>query len=81
VALQEVDNHFGRRSDFANQVEILANSLNMYYVYGANLDFDGSTIESGKIHNLRRRYGTAILSRYPIEFSRNYLLPKLSDCW
>jgi len=77
VALQEVDNHFDQRSDSANQAEILANLLNMYYVYAANLDLDGSTVEGGKIYNSRRQYGTAILSRYPIEFSRNYLLPKI----
>jgi len=78
AALQEVDNHFGQRSNFVNQAEKLANLLNMYYVYGANLDFDGSTLEGGKIRNIRRQYGTAILSRYPIEFSRNYLLPKIA---
>jgi endonuclease/exonuclease/phosphatase family metal-dependent hydrolase len=77
VALQEVDNNFGQRSEFANQAESLADSLNMYYVYAANLDFDASTVENGKIRNARRQYGTAILSRYPIEFSRNYPLPKI----
>lgn len=77
VALQEVDNRFDQRSNSVNQAESLANLLNMYYVYAANLDFDGSTVKDGKIHNARRQYGTAILSRYPIEFSRNYPLPKI----
>jgi len=77
AALQEVDNHFGQRSNFEDQAARLAEMLNMYFVYGANLDLDGSTIREGKIRNLRRQYGTAILSRYPIEFSRNYLLPKI----
>ena len=77
VALQEVDNHFGPRSGFADQAKSLAELLNMYYVFGANLDLNGSTIENGTIRNQRRQYGNAILSRYPIEFSRNYLLPKI----
>jgi endonuclease/exonuclease/phosphatase family metal-dependent hydrolase len=78
AALQEVDRNFGARSEFADQAERLAELLNMYYVFAANLDLDGSTSESGRILNQRRQYGTAILSRYPIEYSRNYPLPKMN---
>ncbi|WP_309071128.1 endonuclease/exonuclease/phosphatase family protein [Arthrobacter sp.] len=72
IGLQEVDNHWSSRSDFQDQAAILAERLDMHYVYGANLDrapADGQTE--------RRQYGTAILSEYPILSSENHLLTSI----
>ncbi|MEV6109921.1 endonuclease/exonuclease/phosphatase family protein [Streptomyces sp. NPDC051940] len=71
VALQEVDNHWSARSAFADQTRWLAKELGMHAVYGANLDLD--PLEPGQE---RRQYGTAILSRYPIQEWSNTLLPR-----
>lgn len=71
VGLQEVDRHFGARSNFVDQATWLAERLGMRVVYGANLDLDPLTPEAP-----RRQYGTAILSKYRIRQWRNTLLPR-----
>ncbi|MEY7972652.1 endonuclease/exonuclease/phosphatase family protein [Saccharomonospora xinjiangensis] len=71
VGLQEVDRHWGERSDFTDQARWLADRLDMHVVFGANLDRD--PLRAGQP---RRQYGTAVLSRYPIMESRNILLPR-----
>jgi endonuclease/exonuclease/phosphatase family metal-dependent hydrolase len=61
VGLQEVDRHFDQRSQYQDQVEVLAELLDMHSAFGAAIDLDppaGSTS--------RRQYGNAVLSRYPI---------------
>jgi len=58
VGLQEVDRHFGARSDFVDQPAWLAERLDMHYVYGP------------AIVDQRREapgyYGVLLLSKYPI---------------
>jgi endonuclease/exonuclease/phosphatase family metal-dependent hydrolase len=71
IGLQEVDNHWSDRSAFADQAAELARMLNMHVAYGANLDLD--PLVPGQ---LRRRYGTAVLSKWEIRESRNTLLPR-----
>jgi endonuclease/exonuclease/phosphatase family metal-dependent hydrolase len=71
VGLQEVDRHFGERSQWTDEPAELAERLDMHVVYGANLDLDPLTPGAP-----RRQYGTAILSKYPIVSWRNTLLPK-----
>jgi endonuclease/exonuclease/phosphatase family metal-dependent hydrolase len=71
VGLQEVDRHWGARSDFVDQATWLAERLDMHVVFGANLDLDPLTPDAP-----RRQYGTAILSRYRIREWRNTLLPR-----
>ncbi|NUR82746.1 MAG: metal-dependent hydrolase, partial [Nonomuraea sp.] len=71
AALQEVDRHYAARSDFADQAAWLATALGMRLAHGANLDLDPSA--PGRP---RRRYGTAVLSRFPIRDSGNTLLPR-----
>ncbi|MFJ9034746.1 endonuclease/exonuclease/phosphatase family protein [Streptomyces sp. NPDC102274] len=61
VGLQEVDAHFGDRSDWADQAHELAQLLNFNYAYGANLDLDPPAPDMP-----RRQYGCATLSRHPI---------------
>lgn len=69
VGLQEVDRHYGARSNFEDQAKWLAGYVDMHYVYAANLDLDPAT---GR--DQRRQYGVAILSKYPIVNSNHYLL-------
>jgi len=71
VGLQEVDRHFGERSEWTDGPAELAARLGMHVVYGANLD-----LEPPAPGQPRRQYGTAILSRYPIVDWQNTLLPK-----
>lgn len=71
IGLQEVDRHFGERSEWADQPAALAEKLGMHVVYGANLD-----LEPPAPGQPRRQYGTAVLSRYPIVAWQNTLLPK-----
>jgi endonuclease/exonuclease/phosphatase family metal-dependent hydrolase len=74
AGLQEVDRHWGERSDFADQAAELARALGMHVVYGANLDLD--PLDPG---GPRRQYGNAILSDAPIREWRNTLLPRTGD--
>lgn len=74
VGLQEVDRHFGDRSEFVDQAAWLARELRMHVVYGANLDLD--PLSPGQP---RRQYGTAILSNTPILDWDNTYLPRFGD--
>ena len=75
IALQEVERHWCR-TNFDDQPHILSSLLqDYYYVYGPAFDMDASTLETGRIINRRRQFGTMILSRLPIEWSRLHTLP------
>jgi endonuclease/exonuclease/phosphatase family metal-dependent hydrolase len=74
VGLQEVDRHFGARSDFVDQAAWLASELNMHVGYGANLNLDPLSPEQP-----RRQYGTAILSNAPILDWENTYLPRFGN--
>ncbi|MEU1618873.1 endonuclease/exonuclease/phosphatase family protein [Streptomyces sp. NPDC005722] len=71
VGLQEVDNHYSARSDWADQAADLAGLLGYHVVFGANID---NAPPAGSDHRIQ--YGTAILSRYPITASENTWLHK-----
>ncbi len=58
MGLNEVDNHFGSRSRFADQAKQLAEKLNMHYVFGPAIN-TGSPDKP-------RQYGNAVLSNIPI---------------
>jgi endonuclease/exonuclease/phosphatase family metal-dependent hydrolase len=70
VGLQEVDKHWSARSDWADQPAWFAQRLGTDVAYAANLDLP--PLNPGE---LRRQYGTAILSRFPIKDFHNTLLP------
>ncbi len=70
IAMQEVDNHFGARSEWVDQPAWFAERLGMYVTFAANLDLP--PVNAGEPN---RQYGTAILSKYPIMDSHNTLLP------
>ena len=61
VGLQEVDRHFGDRSDWVDQAKELGRLLDFDVCFGANQDLEPSA--HGRP---RAQYGTAMLSRHPI---------------
>lgn len=69
VGLQEVDRFWSERSNWEDQIQILANELRMHYVYLPALDLE--PIQPG---GNRRQYGLAVLSRYPVLETVNRLL-------
>lgn len=70
IGLQEVDRNFGPRSHFQDQPELLANHLDMHYVYGESLRVQHLRLGRGIGY-----YGNMILSRYPILESQVLRLP------
>ncbi|SFX28006.1 Metal-dependent hydrolase, endonuclease/exonuclease/phosphatase family [Thermoactinomyces sp. DSM 45891] len=67
VGLNEVDCYFSKRSHYVNQIDWLAKSLGMNYAYGHAIS------SPAKKRVEHKRYGNAILSRYPISFEQNHL--------
>ncbi len=72
VALQEVDAHWEKRSNFADQPAELAKALGMHVRFGPIYQLPGDGTSP------RREFGVAILSRHPIVEFHNHLLPRLS---
>ena len=70
VALQEVDRHRRAQSRFEDQPGLLAARLGFHLAYAANLDDEPSRVGAP-----RAQYGTALLSRLPLEGVTNTLLP------
>ena len=70
VALQEVDRFRREQSAFEDQPGALAQRLGMHLAYAANLDDEPAHPGAP-----RAQYGTALLSRLPLESSTNTLLP------
>ncbi|GAA0517866.1 metal-dependent hydrolase [Saccharopolyspora subtropica] len=73
VGLQEVDVHWSARSRYADQVAELARRTGMHTFFAPIYDLDP---EPGRIE--RRRYGVAVLSRFPMIRTENHLLTRLS---
>lgn len=75
IALQEVERHW-LRSNEDDQPEILSRLLPEYHwVYGPAFDMDASERRAGRIVNRRRQFGTMVLSKLPIVWSRLHTLP------
>ncbi|TIQ38591.1 MAG: EEP domain-containing protein [Mesorhizobium sp.] len=75
IALQEVERHW-LRSNGDDQPDILSRLLpNYYWVYGPAFDMDASEQRDGRIVNRRRQFGTMLLSKRPIVWSRLHTLP------
>ncbi len=75
IALQEVERHW-QRSNFDDQPELLSRLLPDYHwVYGPAFDMDASERHDGRIVNRRRQFGTMVLSKLPIIWSRLHALP------
>ncbi|CDX11050.1 Endonuclease/exonuclease/phosphatase [Mesorhizobium sp. ORS 3324] len=75
IALQEVERHW-QRSNGDDQPKILSGLLPDYHwVYGPAFDMDASERRDGRVVNRRRQFGTMVLSKLPIVWSRLHALP------
>jgi len=70
ICLQEVDRHFGERSDFVDQALLLSRALERELVWGASID---DPPRAGQAE--RRQYGNALLARLPVLASEVHRLP------
>ncbi len=79
IALQEVERNW-RRTAMADQAADLGALLPDYYwVYCPAFDMDASEVAADcTVVNRRRQFGNMLLARWPIIWSRNYVLPKLA---
>lgn len=76
IALQEVERNWPR-TNHDDQPELISKLLpEHYWVYGPAFDMDASSRDAaGRVINRRRQFGTMLLSRTPILWSRLHLLP------
>lgn len=76
ICLQEVERHW-TRTGMDDQPALLSAMLPAHHwVYGPAFDMDASKIVAGRVVHRRRQFGTMILSRLPILWSRLWPLPK-----
>ncbi|PWI07556.1 metal-dependent hydrolase [Streptomyces sp. NWU339] len=73
IGLQEVDVHWGARSDFVDEARALADMLDMRVFFAPIYDLDPVTADGE-----RRQYGVAVLSRYPVLEAENHEITRLS---
>ncbi|WP_229683091.1 endonuclease/exonuclease/phosphatase family protein [Virgibacillus oceani] len=73
VGLQEVDVNWGYRSNFDDQVQYLAEKLDMHAFFAPI--YNQEPLNEGEP---RRKYGLAVLSNYPIIKAKNYEITRLS---
>ncbi|MEV5012719.1 MULTISPECIES: endonuclease/exonuclease/phosphatase family protein [unclassified Streptomyces] len=73
VGLQEVDVHWGARSNFVDEAHALAEKLDMNVFFAPIYDMDPAT-QGGE----RRQFGVAVLSRYPVLEAENHDITRLS---
>ena len=77
IALQEVARHWERLGDRDDQVAMITELLpDHHWVYGPGFDVDADQRDdAGRPMHRRRQFGSMILSRLPIAWSRLHLLP------
>jgi endonuclease/exonuclease/phosphatase family metal-dependent hydrolase len=68
ICLQEVDRHFGERSEDVDQALLLSRALDMQLAWGPAIDEPGAAGQS-------RQYGNALLSKLPLLVSDVHRLP------
>ncbi|MER7718222.1 endonuclease/exonuclease/phosphatase family protein [Streptomyces flaveolus] len=73
IGLQEVDVHWGARSDFVDEARALAEKLDMRVYFAPIYDLDPAVPGAE-----RRQYGVAVLSRHPILDAENHEITRLS---
>ncbi|HEY9467026.1 MAG TPA: endonuclease/exonuclease/phosphatase family protein [Vicinamibacterales bacterium] len=73
VALQEVDVHWDARSNFVDQAATLGERLGMHVRFAHIYDFPGASTGAPE-----RKYGVALLSKYPIVGFINHPITRLS---
>ncbi len=65
------------QNGYADQTAEIGRRLNRYFRFHGPMEADASTVEAdGRIVNRRRSFGNAIVSRWPIAWSRGVMLPK-----
>ncbi len=76
ACLQEVVRGWPQ-NNYADQTAEIGRRLNRYYRFHGPMEADASTVDAeGRITSRRRSFGNAILSRWPIAWSRGVMLPK-----
>jgi endonuclease/exonuclease/phosphatase family metal-dependent hydrolase len=70
ICLQEVDRHYGDRSEHVDQALLLSRALELELVWGPSID---ERPPAGRTE--RRQYGNALLSRLPVVSSDLHRLP------
>jgi endonuclease/exonuclease/phosphatase family metal-dependent hydrolase len=76
LCLQEVTRGFPD-NDHADHTAEIGKRLNRYYLFHGPMEADASTVAAdGTITSRRRSFGNAIVSRWPILWSRGVMLPK-----
>lgn len=73
IGLQEVDVHWGARSDFADEARALAEKLDMRVFFAPVYDLDPADRDGE-----RRQFGVAVLSRHPVLAAENHEITRLS---
>jgi endonuclease/exonuclease/phosphatase family metal-dependent hydrolase len=73
ICLQEVDRHFGERSEHVDQALLLSRALGMQLAWGPAID--DPRVPGGHHEGTPRQYGNALLSRLPILVSDVHRLP------
>ncbi|CAL9414171.1 endonuclease/exonuclease/phosphatase family protein [Streptomyces sp. Tu 3180] len=73
IGLQEVDVHWGARSDFVDEARALAEKLDMRVFFAPIYDLDPAG-QAGE----RRQFGVAVLSRHPVLETENHEITRLS---
>ncbi|MBA4538383.1 endonuclease/exonuclease/phosphatase family protein [Bacillus aquiflavi] len=73
IGLQEVDVHWGTRSDFENGIAKLSERLDMFAFFAPIYDLDPYQEDEP-----RRQFGVAVLSKYPIIYAKNQQMTRLS---
>jgi endonuclease/exonuclease/phosphatase family metal-dependent hydrolase len=76
MCLQEVTRGFPD-NNYADHTAEIGKRLNRYYRFHGPMEADASTVApDGTITSRRRSFGNAIISRWPILWSRGVMLPK-----
>ena len=76
MCLQEVTRGFPD-NNYADHTAEIGKRLNRYYRFHGPMEADASTVAAdGAITSRRRSFGNAIVSRWPILWSRGVMLPK-----
>jgi endonuclease/exonuclease/phosphatase family metal-dependent hydrolase len=76
ICLQEVTRGFPD-NNYADHTAEIGKRLNRYYRFHGPMEADASTVAAdGTITSRRRSFGNAIVSRWPILWSRGVMLPK-----
>src|SRR5260370_13101462 len=67
-----------RQNGYADQTAEIGRRLNRYFRFHGPMEADASTVSAdGWITKRRRSFGNAIVSRWPILWSRGVMLPKM----